>query len=183
VFVTGRFPYPPWRGDQARAYHQLRLLGSRHRISLVCLVDQAPSPEQREAVAGLCAELRTVTADPAQRVSAAASGFFSGLPLQVAAFGLPALRRAVRETLARERPDLLHVQLARLAPVAEGVLEVPRAIDLVDALSLNMRRRRQRDRGPLALLAGMEERRLLQYERDLCLSFDRRPSSRPTSVR
>jgi glycosyltransferase involved in cell wall biosynthesis len=45
--------------------------------------------------------------------------------------------------------------------------------DLVDALSVNMARRRCYDRGPAAWLAGLEAGRLARYEREVCRAVDR----------
>src|SRR5207253_1986064 len=39
LFLVTRFPVPPWRGDQLRAYHHLRLLAPRHEITCAALVD------------------------------------------------------------------------------------------------------------------------------------------------
>src|SRR5439155_25250298 len=42
VFLVTRFPVPPWRGDQVRAYHHLRLLAPSHEITCVALVVRPP---------------------------------------------------------------------------------------------------------------------------------------------
>ena len=47
LFLATRFPVPPWRGDQLRAYHHLRVLARRHRLTLAALVYRPPSPEER----------------------------------------------------------------------------------------------------------------------------------------
>ena len=45
LFVASRFPWPLRRGDQLRAWHQLRELGRRHSIRLVTLAEDAPGDE------------------------------------------------------------------------------------------------------------------------------------------
>jgi len=60
LFLTGRFPYPPHRGDQLRAFHQLRILGRSHRVTLVTFTDRPPAPEDREEVARHCERIVTV---------------------------------------------------------------------------------------------------------------------------
>ena len=47
LFVTGRFPYPPHRGDQLRAFHQVRVLARRHRVTLVTFADGPPADIRR----------------------------------------------------------------------------------------------------------------------------------------
>ena len=164
LFVASRFPHPPLRGDQVRAFHQLRLLAPRHRISVI-----SAEPGPRDQVP--CAELIAVRSGLAAHLAALLRGMLAGRPAQAAWFETALLRRAVKEQLDRGGFDVVHVQLARLAAVVpEGV---PRVIDLIDALSLNMTRRREHDRGPMAWVAGFEAPRLLAWERRVCASFER----------
>src|SRR5262249_21741114 len=66
-----------------------------------------------------------------------------------------------------------HVQLARLGPCLDRAPGGPaRVLDLVDALSLNMRRRAARGGGPTARLAGLEARPLAGHERRPCAGAD-----------
>ena len=93
-------------------------------------------------------------------------GLFWGLPLQTAAFVQPKMAAAVKRLLAEERPDLVHLQLARMAPLYDP--QLPSVIDLVDALSLNMTRRFEADPHLVRFVAWFEGRRMRQYEKALC---------------
>lgn len=115
----------------------------------------APEPFREVAVA-----------DPLlARLPGVASAWFGGLPAQTGVVGGPALARAC-ERLAEES-DLVVVQLARLAPIAERLSErgVPWIADLVDSLALNLERRAARDRAWWRPLLRREARRLLATER------------------
>jgi glycosyltransferase involved in cell wall biosynthesis len=129
-------------------------------------------PEDRAAVAPFCAALHTVPLGRPDMAWGLARAFGAGRPLQVGLFDVPAMRRAADALLAEQRYDLVHVQLLRMAPHFESAT-VPRVIDLVDALSMNMERRRDRDRAPLRWLADFEARRLLRYERRICRAWGR----------
>jgi glycosyltransferase involved in cell wall biosynthesis len=48
---------------------------------------------------------------------------------------------------------------------------VPRVVDLIDALSLNMERRAERDPGPARFAAALEASRMWRYEQWLCRTF------------
>jgi polysaccharide biosynthesis protein PslH len=171
LFLAARFPWPLRRGDQARAFHQLRLLAPRHRTTLLCFHDAEPPPEGRSALEGLCESVVSVPLGRAAMAGALARGALSPLPFQVSLYRHPPMTRALARLAAERRFDLVHVQLARMAPHAEGLV-LPRFVDLVDALSLSTRRRSARHRGPLRWLTALEARRLLACERHLCRTFE-----------
>ena len=167
LFLTARFPWPLLRGDQARAFHQLRLLARRHRITLACFSEAPVPPEGGATVAALCEGVVTVPLGRRAMAAGLARGAFSPLPFQVSIYHHSRMRDAVRELRAGRPFDLVHAQLARMAPHLEE-LPAPRFVDLVDALSLSTARRSLQQRGPLRWLIALEAGRLLRYERRLC---------------
>ena len=171
LFLTGRFPWPLLRGDQTRAYHQLRLLARRHRTTLVSFSDGPVPEEGLAAVSACCERVVTVPLGRAGMGLGLARGVFSPLPFQVSLYAHPRMRRALGDVVAGQAFDLAHAQLARMAPHVED-LPVPRFVDLVDALSLSTHRRSLRHRGPLRWLTALEATRLLRYERRLCASLE-----------
>jgi polysaccharide biosynthesis protein PslH len=171
LFVTSRFPYPPLKGDQLRAWHQIRRLGERHRITLVYLA-RGPAAAH-EVLAASCERIVAVPFGPAAMAGGLLRGLLSALPFQASLYQTPAMRAALR-SLAAEEFDLVHVQLARMAPyLEEGVCPRPWVVDLVDALSLGMERRGREERGPARIVARIEAKRLRRYERELGAIADR----------
>jgi len=57
LFLTPRFPYPALRGDQVRAYHQIRLLGRQHAVTLLALSERRVEPDAEAHVRGMCEAL------------------------------------------------------------------------------------------------------------------------------
>jgi sugar transferase (PEP-CTERM/EpsH1 system associated) len=161
LFVVPRHPFPPHRGDRVRAWHQLRVLARRHEVTLLAL-------ERPAAGAAVPDGVRVVTAEipAARRAVSLARHLVSDLPLQAALFDVPSARDAVA-TLVEEGFDLAHLQLVRLAPLAPLVCSVPCVVDFVDALSLNIARRAERDVPPLRPLWRLEAARLRRAERAL----------------
>ena len=172
LFLTGRFPYPPHRGDQLRAFHQLEILGRRHRVTLATFAGPPPTAEEREAVARHCDRIVEVPLGPAAMGRNLLRRGLSALPLQAALYDDPAMARALRGLAADGPYDVAHVQLARMAPHLAACPARARVVDLVDALSLGMERRAGRDRPPGRWLAALEARRLREYERRVCAQAD-----------
>jgi polysaccharide biosynthesis protein PslH len=171
LFVASRWPYPPLRGDQVRAWHQLRLLASRHRVTV--LLDAVDAPlGARAALEALGIELQVVHVGPLSRLAGVTRGVLAGLPLQAALYATSAVGRRLRELLAERRHDILHVQLARLEHHVPPRPPIPVVVDLIDALSLNMARRSRYEVWPLRLLVALEGRLMARLERALCLRRD-----------
>ena len=171
LFLTARFPWPLLRGDQLRAYHQLRLLAPRHRTTLVSYRDAPVPGEGLATISAFCERIVTVPLGRAAMGLGLARGAFSPLPFQVSLYSHPRMRRMLRELAAGQAFELAHAQLARMAPCVED-LPFTRFVDLVDALSLSTRRRSLQHRGPLRWLTALEARRLLRYERRICASTE-----------
>jgi polysaccharide biosynthesis protein PslH len=158
LFVTPRHPFPPFRGDQVRAWHQVRVLSRRHQVTLMALEPPAPDARAPEGVRVVTAGMGLVS-----RGLALAHHVFSDLPLQAALFDSGPVRAALGD-LASEGFDVAHLQLVRLAPLAPALASVPTVVDFVDALSLNIARRASRDLAPLRPLWRMEADRLRRAE-------------------
>lgn len=158
LFVTARHPFPPFRGDQARAWHQVRVLSRRHEVTLFACERPAPEARVPEGV-------RVVTAGigPMSRAAGVARHVFSDLPLQAALFDSAKARSALA-ALASEGFDVAHLQLVRLAPLAPVLASLPCLVDFVDALSLNIARRAELDIAPLRPLWRVEAARLRRAE-------------------
>jgi len=168
LFVTSRFPHPPRRGDQARAFHQIRLLSQRHAITLLSFREGA-SPESIRAVAALCDEVQVVDLPPWRKALNVAWGVVTAQPIQVALYESPTMRRLVGERIRSH--DVAHVQMVRMAPYIQA--GAPVVLDLIDALSVNMERRAGRDRSPLGIAARIEAHLLRRYERYACRRVQR----------
>lgn len=172
LFLASRFPHPPLRGDQVRAYHQLRLLGLHHDVTLVCFSEETTTIRDQAAIRGFCKEIIAVPVSPLDGVKGMLRAAFRGLPFQVGLYDSSAMRRRLSSLLADGRYDLVHVQLARMAPLLPPGT-APVLVDLVDALSLNRTRRGGFDPTPAGWVAWVEHTRLRRYEERLCRTHDR----------
>ena len=141
------------QGDRVRAYHQIRILSRRHRITLITFA----GPRELGSGAGdLEASGARVVTVPLSRIRVAAAlvrGGLSRLPLQVALYEQRPMQRAIREALRQDTYDLAHVQLARMGPYLSELGSLPRVVDLVDAVLLHQPRSHalERFKGPAEL--------------------------------
>jgi sugar transferase (PEP-CTERM/EpsH1 system associated) len=163
LFVTTRCPVPPWRGDQMRAFHHLRLLAPRHAITCCILACRRPPAEALAAVAALGVRVEVVPLGWLGAVPALARVLVGDpRPLQVLLF----VRRRARARLAAllaERFDVVHAQLLRgLADLEPG--RRPVVVDLIDALSASTARRAAVEGGLAAPLFAHEAGRLARAE-------------------
>jgi len=164
-FLVTRLPVPPWRGDQVRAYHHLRLLAARHAITCVVLPLRPPPPADVAALAALGVAVEIVSVGLAGAPLALARVFAGDArPLQTLLF---ARRRAVARVAALTAAgdfDVVHAQLVRTLPYLPAGGRPPAVVDLIDALSTSTARRAAAAPGPLRALLAWEARRLAACE-------------------
>lgn len=135
LFLTSRFPYPPLRGDQVRAYHQIRLLARRHEITLATVSYRLPTPDARRRMESLCQ--RVVVApltmwQAGQGLARVLAG--DPHPIQTLLY-LHAGATVVAKLLASQPFDVVHAQLVRTTGWAHMLTSPPLVVDLVDTLS------------------------------------------------
>jgi len=165
LFVVSRVPYPPWRGDQVRAYHLLRVLAKRHRITCAVLALRPPNPVDLQAVRALGVDVVVHPLGLAGAIPAGLRAVLGVEPFQVTLYRRARAEARLTEVVARGSFDLVHAQLVRTAPYALPLADrVTVVVDLVDALSLAFQRRSEREPWPLRMLARSEAARLRAYE-------------------
>ncbi len=166
LFITQRLPAHAARGDQRRAFAHIRALSARHAITSLSF--DAADAAGRAALAPYCEQVILLPRSRLRSAVQALAALAGPRPLQVAmndGIGAGLDIHALRDSGF----DLAHVQLVRMAGLLPRLAPLPCVVDFVDALSLNMARRAQRDRAPLRWIAGLEARRLAACERALCM--------------
>ena len=162
-----------------RAYHQLRTLSHKHRLTLVTPVESVRDRQNVQALSPFCERIEAIPVSHWRGALRLIGAPFTGLPLQTLFFFDARSRERVQALLRETSFDLVHVQLVRMAPVADGLGDIPTVLDFIDALSLNWYRRARQERIPFSWIVGQEARRLEHYERALVTRFDRLIVSSP----
>lgn len=152
LFITARPPWPGFRGDQSRPAGLIKHLRQRHEISVIC--QRWPGFGSSKPPPGVdleCVEIRRADLAAAALKGALGTLLGSPAPLQTTLFDQAAFRLAVRRKIRDFQPDAAVVILSRLASVLPELEGVPTILDFVDALSLNMAQRANRElwRAPL----------------------------------
>ena len=115
LYTTGRFPYPPLRGDQLTPYFRIQHLARKHEITLLSFVE---GPEEMEYVRHLkphCVEVQTVALPRWRSYASMPMGAISSLPLQVLYYSSSEYQRRLQSILAKRKFDVIHTVLARPA--------------------------------------------------------------------
>lgn len=172
LYTTARFPYPPLRGDQLVPYFRIRELAKNHEVTLLSFVR---GPEDLDHVSELkeyCAEVHTVALRRWQSYVRMSIGAFNPLPLQVTYYSSGEYRRRLREILAKQKFDVVHTVLSRPAHHTMDITGTVKVCEMIDALSLTIRRRASAARWPVRSVWRMEAERMRRFEQRICKSFD-----------
>ncbi|WP_088889146.1 glycosyltransferase [Leptolyngbya ohadii] len=172
LFLSSRFPYPPIQGDRLRAYHFLRLLAAHHQITLVSPIETAMEYAGLSLVQSFCKSVELIPASSRSRILNLIQAPFRSLPWQVTYCLDDRIQQRVDQILAEQEFDIVHVQLARMAPFLQKHRTLPKLLDFIDALSLNMARRAKQERGIAAWFFTAEAKRMQAYEQRLIHNFD-----------
>ncbi len=179
VFLASRFPYPLLKGDQVRGYHFLKRLHQQHHVTLITPYHHRSDQPALDSVRQICSALELVPVTALRAAARTVAAVPTPTPLQAVYFGEPLLGTRLKEVIQRDKPDVVHVQLARLGELGLNLPEVPRVLDFIDALSLNMLRRGRRERGLKRVLFFVEAQRMAALERRLCQHYDQTIISSP----
>lgn len=163
LMLTARLPFPPHKGDQTVAYHRLRTLGLRHRITLLTFQDDGQPSGADEALRPYCERIIKVP-HPRWRIAwnLASKGLASHQPLQVLYYHSPEFQARLNE-LMEEDFDLVHGFLIRMRPYIEG-LKRPVILECIDSMRLNLAGQVYATRGLWRLIYQEELRRMDIYE-------------------
>jgi len=173
LFITPRFPYPPFRGDQSVPFHRMRILSRKHEITLLTLYERDADLEGIEPLSQICSSIHTVKLPKWKSFkNMAFLGPLSRLPLQVLYYRSGEFRECLNNLLSDNRFDLVHAFMLRLAPFCQNI-STPVVLDLIDSMQLNFSRRVDMSRAPKKWVLQEELRRLTYFEKDICYQFDR----------
>ena len=166
LFLAPRYPAPAWRGDQRRVLDLLRELRRHADITLLTFGAPREDPLPFDGV-----RVRTIRPSLPGRLVANLARPDLRLPLQVRLYLDRAMARACAEELDRGT-DVVHLTLARMGPYLPPPGPWHRHLDLIDALSLNMKTRAAASPEPVRAAIAGEARLMEAYEAALVAAAD-----------
>ncbi len=171
LFLSLRFPYPPHRGDRIRTYHFLRGLSEKYRISLATFYEDPAELDGLPALQEFCDKVWTVPYSRWRGRLNAAACLLGRAPLQNGVWHSAEMQRAIDEAIEETAPSAIYTQMFRMAQYVADAPQ-PKLLDLIDALSMNLRRRHQRERNAInRWLLRLEAERVRQYEHEIAERF------------
>ena len=171
LYLCHRLPYPPDKGEKIRAFHQIRALAQRHRVSLLTLSDsEVPDLSPLEA---MCERVEVFPMSRSAGYARAALGAWRPRPLTLSFFESEELAARVRELTRREHFDVAVVYCSAMAPYAALAPEVPAVLDMVDVDSAKWAQYARFAPFALRAVYALEARRLRRYETSLADQFQR----------
>ena len=172
LFLTGRLPYPPNRGDRLRAYHFLRVLSQEHQVTLLSFIADERETGNIGPLRPYCDDIQLVHRGQWQSKLGAAMNFWRPLPLQSLYYRSQVMQQAVSSILARRRFDAVYVHLFRMAQYIGNRSSLYRILDLTDAVSGELRRSMPYQSLLWRTIYRVELPRIIRYEKQVMQNFD-----------
>lgn len=172
LFLTGRLPSPPNRGDRLRAYHFLRVLSREHRITLLSFIANDRETGNVGPLRPFCEDIQLVHRGRWQATTTTALNVWRRMPFQSLYFRSSVMQGAVDNLLARRQFDAVYVHLFRMAQYVATRRRPYRILDLTDAISSEIERSLPYRDPKWRLIYRLELPRIRRYERDIVRRFD-----------
>jgi sugar transferase (PEP-CTERM/EpsH1 system associated) len=172
LYTTARFPYPPLRGDQLTPYYRIQQLARNHEITLLSFVEGPEDVEYVRHLKPYCVEVHTVPLPRWRSYANVSQGALNPLPLQVLYYSSREYQEKLQEILAKHKFDVLHTVLSRPANHTIETNGIVKVCEMIDAISLTMKRRSDDASWPMQWLWGMEAERMRRFEQRICKGFD-----------
>lgn len=171
--LSPRFPHPIEKGDKLRLYHQLRTLSQVFNIHLIALTDQAIQVNSLAVIKEIVSETTIIHQSSNRLLKAGFKSILGSNPMQVNYYSEKAVEKKVKETIEKISPDIIYVQLVRIAHMVH-FFKGPKAIDYMDAMSLNMKRESSFRSVLTRFIFGLEAQRILKVEQGIDKLFDKK---------
>lgn len=174
VIVAPRFPFPLDKGDRLTIYHMLRFFSERHKVSLVCFLEDGQDPAWVEKVEPFCEKVVVVPHQKLRAYANCITGAVDRTPLQLHYYSDPAMKEAVRKVIESEKPDLLYAHTIRMGQYIEPYTNIFRVLAMQISMTLNYRRLAEQAGGlPSKVFHNLEYRKVRAYEGRYARKFDK----------
>jgi len=171
LFLTSRLPFPPIGGDKLRVFKFLEFLSKENYITLFLFIDNKFQIPDIEVYKKYFSRIEIIYLPSYISYLNCIIGLFGKLPLQVYYYRSKRMRRLIEKEI--KNFDLIFVHLIRMAEYVKIFKNVPKILDLTDAISLNYQRSIKYQKGLKYLISRIEKVRVLKYEIEIIKNFDR----------
>jgi sugar transferase (PEP-CTERM/EpsH1 system associated) len=172
LYVCHRFPYPPKRGGKIRPFNMIRHLSAQHEVSVASLVRSDDEAREGAGLAPFCAAYAMGRVHASLQALRMLARLPTPTPSSMGYFYSPQLERSIRDTLSRERFDLIFVHCSSVAQYVEAVRGVPKILDFGDMDSQKWLEYARYRPFPLSLGYRLEGSKMERAEKRLASRFD-----------
>lgn len=147
LYLAARPPYPPHKGDQLIAWEQIKQLKKRNfRIHFISFISTSEDEELIiRKLSPYCEGIYLLNLRKMTKFLNLFKTIFNFKPLQVNMFINRKMKRSVSNLFRDIQPEIVHVQTIRVAEYFLEKDDIPKTVDMIDALSLNMIRRSKKE--------------------------------------
>lgn len=172
LYLSLRFPYPPFSGDKLRTFNVLKNLSERHSIHFISFALSPSDKNFTDKIAKYCDKVEVVNFSNLRAyINCLLYSSFSE-PFQVNYWHSGEMQRKIDEAIDKNDFDLIHVQFFRMAQYVTKYKNIPKLLDSCDSYALNLGRRVKLDKGLSWPLLVIETNRVKVYEVEIAKHFD-----------
>lgn len=164
LFIAHRVPYPPDKGERARALQEIKALSGRFRITLAALAHTRADDAAAGALKPWCQNVLLARGGGQCGLLRGALWMLGGKSVTEGYFHSRRLEKLILREHARERFDLVLGYASSMLHTTLCVPAVPRVMDLVDVDSAKWDSYADSACGPLKWLYRTEARRVRALE-------------------
>lgn len=174
LFLTGRFPFPPYKGDQVVSYRRMQYLSETHKIFLLTFYENEKELEGIPQLEKFCEQVYCVKLPQWQSWLNLLRGLYRlDTPLQVLYYRSGQFKRTLDEILRKHQIDVIHTIYLRMSQYSKDLGDdYTKVLDLVDSMQLNLERRLKFENTFLKFGVREELRRIKGSETQIGKYFD-----------
>ena len=180
LFLSTRSPYPLISGHSLRTYHILKGAAQKHNVTLLTFI-QLPEHELKDEnldhLRSFCKAVYPfkipVDFSKVKLATGLVSNLFSSLPFVAHKYDVPQMRRKIKEMIAREKIDLVHVDMLPLTVYVNEFDSLPKILVNHNVESIRLYRWFRTEPNPIRkAFLGLQWLRLRSFERSAMEQFD-----------
>ena len=170
IILSPRFPFPLEKGDKLRLYHTMRYLSNDFSIHLISLSDESIDDSHRKEIDKYADETYIIEQSTISKIQTGFQALIKRKPFQTSYYYQRSIQKKIDHLIEIINPDLIYVQLVRMARYVQDN-SIPKVLDYMDAMSLNMKREATRHSFPMSMIYKREARLLAISEAEFSNKF------------
>lgn len=171
LLIMSRIPYPPIGGDRVKGYNLVKILSKHYGVTLVCLTDQKITLDQKQFLENYCLKHKIFYKSKLQSIVSSFKSIYNDKPLQVSYYYFNDVQKYINNETKSH--DILINTLVRTSEYVLDNKSKPKLLDMVDLISLNYQRSKDKVNSILwQLVYNFEYSRLRKYEKKCLQNYN-----------